>query len=436
MYQPLSLFLGLRYIRSRQGQGFAKFISASSTLGIALGVAVLIIVLSAMNGFERVLAEKLLSIVPHSELVAVNEPVVDWQDKAEKIAQHPQVEAVAPLIKMTGMAQRKSQLKAIELRGVDANAELNVSNIDEFIIQGSWLAPKSVGQTVHGEQTAQSEQSVLPQVVIGSGIAEKLNVNVGDKIQLLLPKNSAANNNFSRKFTAPKRVNAVVSGIFRFGGVIDDTLAYIDLDKARDIQQYERNEVQGLRLKVSDVFSAPSITKQIAYDFNHYVYIYDWTRTQGHLFNDIQLVRTVMFIVMVLVIAVASFNIVSTLIMVVNDKKGDIAILKTMGASRPLIMVTFVLQGMSNGVLGSVSGGLIGVYIATNLTEIATSIEQILGTKFLSGDVYFIDYLPSVLNLSDVYLTVVVAFIMSILATLYPAWQATKVDPAQVLGQI
>ena len=432
MFQPVSLFLGLRYIRSRQGQGFSKFISASSTIGIALGVMVLIIVLSAMNGFERVLAEKLLSIVPHSELISVNEPITHWQEKAQKIQQDSAIVAVAPVIKMTGMAQHQTALKAIEVRGVSPSAELLVSDIDRFIVDGKWLSEN------HKEITNSNNQSQdrLPQVVVGYGIAQKLNVQLGDKVQLLLPKSASSTNNFNQKFSAPKRVNAHITGIFKFGGVIDDTLAYIHLDQARKIQQYGTDEVQGLRIKVNDVFNAPQIAKAAAYAFNHYVYIFDWTRTQGHLFNDIQLVRMVMFIVMVLVIAVASFNIVSTLIMVVNDKKGDIAILKTMGASRSLIMITFVLQGMSNGIFGSLAGALSGVYIAENLTLITTSAEQFLGTKFLSGDVYFIDYLPSVLNMSDVYTTVIVAFVMSILATIYPAWQATKVEPAQVLGQI
>ena len=344
MFQPVSLFLGLRYIRSRQGQGFSKFISASSTIGIALGVMVLIIVLSAMNGFERVLAEKLLSIVPHSELISVNEPITHWQEKAQKIQQDSAIVAVAPVIKMTGMAQHQTALKAIEVRGVSPSAELLVSDIDRFIVDGKWLSEN------HKEITNSNNQSQdrLPQVVVGYGIAQKLNVQLGDKVQLLLPKSASSTNNFNQKFSAPKRVNAHITGIFKFGGVIDDTLAYIHLDQARKIQQYGTDEVQGLRIKVNDVFNAPQIAKAAAYAFNHYVYIFDWTRTQGHLFNDIQLVRMVMFIVMVLVIAVASFNIVSTLIMVVNDKKGDIAILKTMGASRSLIMITFVFESEFN----------------------------------------------------------------------------------------
>lgn len=186
---------------------------------------------------------------------------------------------------------------------------------------------------------------------------------------------------------------------------------------------------------MNDVFKAPKIARQIAYNFEHYVYLNNWTRTQGHLFNDIQLVRLVMFIVLVLVIAVASFNIVSTLIMAVNEKKGDIAILKTMGASAKTIMVTFVFQGLMNGILGCVIGGLLGVYLSLNLTIIMSSIEKFLGTTFLSGDVYFVNYIPSFLDSHDVYATILTALLMSFLATLYPAWRATKIKPAQVLGQ-
>lgn len=425
MFQPLSLFVGLRYIRQRQGNGFAKFISAASTIGIAIGVMVLIIVLSAMNGFEKALADKLLSIVPHAELISVNEPMNNWQRRANQLNQHPQVVATAPVIKLTGMLQRKNELKAVEIRGVDANLETLVSDITSYITDGDW------------QQTLDNNQ-----IVIGSGVAKKLNVKVGDKIQVLLPqvsqqagRNGSQQNGLSQQFKAPKRLNVTVGAVFKFGGMIDDTLAYLPLQMAADVQGYKESSVQGLRIKVNDVFASRETARTLAYQLDHYVYIYDWTVTEGHLFNDIQLVRTVMFIVMVLVIAVASFNIVSSLIMVVNEKKSDIAILKTMGASRPQIMTIFVMQGMNNGIIGALSGALLGAVVASNLTEIFSAIEQTLGTSFLSGDVYFVDYLPTDVITSDIYVTAGVALVMSILATLYPAWQAAKVEPAQVLGQ-
>lgn len=423
IFTPLSIFLALRYVRSRQGQGFATFISASSTIGIALGTMILIVVLSAMNGFEKELANKLLSIVPHGELVSVNQPISKWPKEIKRIQQTPEVVAAAPVIMLAGMMQHKTQLKALEIRGVDVKLETLVSDIERYIVAGSWNALNNKS----------NDDDISNGVVIGAGVAKKLAVELGDSVQLLLPSNNSdAKQNV---FSAPVKRYVKIVGIFKFGGVIDDTLAYVALEQAADIKQYEEGETQGIRVKFTDVFSAPRVIKDIAYKFDHYVYIKDWTRTQGHLFNDIQLVRMVMFIVLVLVIAVASFNIVSTLIMAVNNKKGDIAILKTMGASRKLIMLTFIYQGLVNGLIGSIVGGVLGVALALNLAEIVAFIEQLFTLTLLSADVYFIDHIPSHLNMPDVYITVVTALIMSLLATIYPAWQATKIEPAQVLGQ-
>jgi len=421
MFKPLSLYLGWRYVRSRHGNGFSAFISASSTIGIALGVTVLIVVLSAMNGFERELSQKLLSIVPHVELVSVNEPIENWPQSIKKVQSESEVIAAAPVIKLTGMLQSGLKLKAVEVRGVDAKLEMQVSSIADYITVGKW---QSLIQTEEDKNT----------IIIGSGVAKKLDISLGDKIQLLLPPPQGGND-VKQVFSAPITRHVKVVGIFNFGGTIDDTLAYIPLSQANDVMGYQENQTQSIRLKVTDVFSAPKIARKVAYNFDHYVYINNWTRTQGHLFNDIQLVRIVMFIVLVLVIAVASFNIVSTLIMAVNEKQGDIAILKTMGASSQTILLAFIAQGLVNGVMGSLLGALCGVYLALNLTDIIISLEQLMGITFLSGDVYFINYLPSVLHLSDVYATVITALIMSLLATIYPAWRATKIEPAQVLGQ-
>jgi len=420
MFKPLSLYLGWRYVRSRHGNGFSAFISASSTIGIALGVTVLIVVLSAMNGFERELSQKLLSIVPHVELVSVNDPIKDWPESIKKVQAENAVIAAAPVIKMTGMLQHGLKLKAVEVRGVDAALEMQVSSIEDYIISGTWQGLMATNQNT---------------IIIGSGVAKKLSVELGDKVQLLLPP-PAENNDVKQVFSAPITRHVKVVGIFKFGGTIDETLAYSPLSLASDVMGYKNNETQSIRLKITNVFSAPKIARQVAHNFDHYVYINNWTRSQGHLFNDIQLVRMVMFIVLVLVIAVASFNIVSTLIMAVNEKQGDIAILKTMGASSKTIMLAFIVQGLVNGVLGSLLGALFGVYLALNLTDIVSALEQLIGTTFLSGDVYFINYLPSVLHASDVYATVITALIMSFLATIYPAWRATKVEPAQVLGQL
>jgi lipoprotein-releasing system permease protein len=418
--KPLSVFIGLRYVRSRHSKGFSSFISASSTIGIAIGVMVLIIVLSAMNGFERALATHLLSIVPHAEVVAVNSPIRQWPKSVSRIEQNPHVIAAAPFVKTQGMMQKSAALKGVEIRGVDVMLEPQVSAISGYMIAGKW------------------QDLILENgVIIGAGIARKLSVQVGDKVQLLLPPANLNNqkNSKSQQFPVPMTQQAIIVGVFKFGGTIDDTQVFINLAKASELLGYQADEVQGIRLKVDDVFAAPQIVREVAYDFDFYVYMLDWTRSHGHLFNDIQLVRLVMFIVLVLVIAVASFNIVSTLIMAVNDKKSDIAILKTMGAKSSTIMASFMFQGLMNGIVGCLLGASLGILISLNLTDIIRATETALSVEFLSSEVYFIDFLPTLLRQQDVINTVITALMMSLLATIYPAWRATKVEPAQVLGQ-
>ena len=428
MTKSLSLFLGLRYVRSRNGNGFSSFISASSTIGIALGVMVLIIVLSAMNGFERALSQHLLSVIPHGELIAINRPIEKWQKHVAKFQQHTQVIAAAPVIKLTGMMQHGSEIKAVVVRGVDVKLEQQVSTIADYMIAGSWEA---IGDT---ESNTDSDVGV----VIGSGVAKKLQLELGDPLQLLLSSavNQKVNNQANAKFPVPVKHQVNVVGIFKFGGTMDEMSVYLSLAHAEKMVNLEKGQVQGIRIKVANVFQAPEVVRDIAYSFDTYVAVHDWTRTHGHIFNDIQLVRLVMFIVLVLVIAVASFNIVSTLIMAVNEKKGDIAILKTMGAEASVIMGTFMFQGLVNGVIGCLVGTVLGIVISLNLTEIVIALETFFNVKMLSGDVYFIDFLPTHLSQNDVVATVVTALTMSLLATLYPAWQATKVQPAQVLGQM
>lgn len=416
MLKPLSVFIGLRYVRNRQGSGFSSFISASSTIGITIGVMVLIIVLSAMNGFERALAQHLLSVVPHGEFVAVNEPIRPWKKAVDKVQQHAHVVAVAPFIKSQGMMQKSAALKGVEVRGVDVMLEQEVSAITSYMVKGQW------------QHLIQNNS-----VVIGAGVARKLSAQIGDTVQLLLPPANV--NQSAGQFPVPTRQQVTVVGIFKVGSTIDDTQVFINLAQAQSLAGFDVDEVQGIRLNIADVFDAPIVTRQVASNIDFYVYILDWTRSHGHLFNDIQLVRLVMFIVLVLVIAVASFNIVSTLIMAVNEKKSDIAILKTMGAKPITIMTSFMFQGLMNGILGCSLGAILGSLIALNLTDIVRGIESIFSTQFLSADVYFIDYLPTNLHESDVIITVCMALVLSLLATLYPAWQATKVEPAQVLGQ-
>jgi lipoprotein-releasing system permease protein len=326
------------------------------------------------------------------------------------------------------MMQHGSEIKAVAVRGVDVKLEQQVSTIADYMIAGSWQAI---------DDNENSKNPVVG-VVIGSGVAKKLDLELGDSLQLLLSSavNQKVNNQASAKFPVPVKHQVKVVGIFKFGGTMDELSVYLSITHAEKMVNLEKGQVQGIRIKVANVFQAPDVVRDVAYSFDTYVEIHDWTRTHGHIFNDIQLVRLVMFIVLVLVIAVASFNIVSTLIMAVNEKKGDIAILKTMGAEASVIMGTFMFQGLVNGVIGCLVGTLLGIAISLNLTEIVIALETFFNVKMLSGDVYFIDFLPTHLSQNDVVATVVTALTMSLLATLYPAWQATKVQPAQVLGQM
>ncbi|WP_426360201.1 lipoprotein-releasing ABC transporter permease subunit [Pseudocolwellia sp. HL-MZ19] len=421
MFKPLSLFLALRYVRSRQGNGFASFISASSTVGIALGVMVLIVVLSAMNGFEKALADKFLSVIPHGQLIGVNAPIPQWNTKAAQVLKSEHIIAAAPMINVSGMMQYKGQVKGIELKGVDLKLEQQVSSIADYIVEGKW-----------------NDLSEPNGILIGAGIAKKLALSLGDSVQLLLPQHVSlqGNHNVNQSFPIPLTQQVTIVGIFKFGGVVDDMNAYMQFDNVSTLMGYNPGQAQGLSIKVDNVFNAPKIIREAAYKLDHYVYVSDWTNEQGHLFNDIQLVRMVMYIVLIIVIAVASFNIVSTLIMAVNEKKGDIAILKTMGASSFVIMCSFMIQGLVNGIVGVTAGAFSGIYLANNLTDIIREIEMFFGIHFLSSDIYFIDFLPSYLHYPDVYVTVITALFLSLVATLYPAWSATKIDPAQVLGQL
>ncbi|NTS77654.1 lipoprotein-releasing ABC transporter permease subunit LolE [Catenovulum sp. SM1970] len=413
LYSFLGLagLVGWRYARSSSKNRFIRFISASSIIGIALGCGVLILVLSAMNGFEHELKNRLLSVVPHVEYTAVeNEGLQNWQAVAKQVKTHPSVEAIAPFVKFNGMLQQGEKIKPVAVSGIDWQFEKEVSDL------ANYLAVNELNQFVdHGG------------MLLGAGLAESLNVKVGDSIELLVPKISATG-----KLAAPKVIRLSVAGIFKLGGQLDYLQAYIPLNKAKEIGGWQQG-VQGLRLKVNQVFDAPYVARQVGYDLPYYVYISDWTREYGHLYNDIQLVRTVMYLILTLVIAVACFNIVSTLVMAVNERAGDIAILRTMGATQASIIKSFTLQGLYNGLIGVFWGTSLGVLATLYLSDLIGALESALGMQFLSGDVYFIDFLPTQLQVQDVILTVVVAIIMSTLATLYPAFRASRLQPAQVL---
>lgn len=412
MFTSLSLVIGRRFSLAKQRNKMVSFISLSSIIGIAVGVAVIIVGLSAMNGFERELQNRVLSVIAHGEFEGVQQPIANWSSLVKQAVQHPKVEAAAPYVKLTALAEKGAQLKAIEVRGIDPQMERAVSRLSQFVSSDAWQG------FVAGQQ----------QVILGKGVADKLGAAVGDYVTLMIP--SA---NESAKVQAPKRVRVKVSGLLELNGQIDHSLALVPL---ADAQAYAKlgERVTGVAIKVSEVLNATQIVREVGNTLDQYVYLRSWQQKFGFLYRDIQLVRTIMYLVMVLVIGVASFNIVSTLMMAVKDRAAEIAILRTMGATDGLVKRIFVWQGVFSGVLGSVIGGVLGVVIAWNLTALIKGLERLVGHQFLSGDIYFVDFLPSQVNLSDVVLVSSTAIVLSLLATWYPASRASQLNPASVLS--
>jgi lipoprotein-releasing system permease protein len=412
MASPLSLLIGLRFSRGRRRSGMVSLISIISTVGIALGVAVLIIGLSAMNGFERELNNRILAVVPHGQIEPVNQPWNGWNDKLSKIEKVPGIVAAAPYVDFTGLVESGANIRAIQVKGVDPQQESRLSALPQYVQGSAWTNFKS------GEQ----------QIIIGKGVADALHVKQGDSVSIMIPNASA-----DHKLLQPKRIRLHVTGILQLSGQLDHSFAMIPM---QDAQQYLEmgSSVTGIALKVNDVFNAPALVRSAGEVTNDYVYIKSWVGTYGYMYRDIQMIRAIMYLAMILVIGVACFNIVSTLVMAVKDKSSDIAVLRTLGAKDGLIRAIFVWYGLLAGLFGSLIGVVIGVIGALQLTAIIEFIEKLIGHQFLSGDIYFIDFLPSELHWLDVLYVLVTALLLSLLASWYPARRASNIDPARVLS--
>ncbi|OSN02776.1 MULTISPECIES: lipoprotein-releasing ABC transporter permease subunit LolE [Lonsdalea] len=411
-FPPLSLRVGLRFSRGRRRSGMVSLISAISTFGIALGVAVLIVGLSAMNGFERELKNRILAVVPHGEIEAVNPPFNGWQALIPKVEAVPGIAAVAPYINFTGLLEHGANLRAIQFKGVDPQQELRLSALPHFVLNDAW------GRFQADEQ----------QVVLGKGVADALGVKEGEWVTVMIP-----NSDPQMKLLQPKRIRLHVTGILQLSGQLDHSLALVPLKDAQDYLDMG-DAVTGLALKMDDVFAANQLVRDAGKVTEEYVYIRSWIGTYGYMYRDIQMIRTIMYLAMVLVISVASFNIVSTLVMAVKDKSSDIAVLRTLGAGDGLIRAIFVWYGLLAGLLGSVLGAIVGIIATLQLTPLIRGIETIIGHRFLSGDIYFIDFLPSELHAADVILVLVTALALSLIASWYPARRASRIDPARVLS--
>lgn len=412
MGSSLSLLLGLRFSRGRRRGGMVSLISIISTIGIALGVAVLIIGLSAMNGFERELNKRILAVVPHGEIEPVNQPFRNWQPMIAPIEKVPGIAAAAPYVNFTGLIESGAKMQALQVKGVDPQQESRLSALPSFVDGDAW------------QQFGANKQ----QIILGGGIAKSLNVKQGDWITIMIPNNDGEN-----KLLQPKRIRLQVSGILQLSGMLDHSLALIPL---ADAQKYldMGDSVSGIALKMSDPFQAQKLVRDAGEVTHSYVYIKSWIGTYGYMYRDIQMIRAIMYLAMVLVIGVACFNIVSTLVMAVKDKSSDIAVLRTLGAKDGLIRAIFIWYGLLAGLLGSISGVVVGVLVALNLTPIVRGLEHLTGHQLLAGDIYFIDFLPSELHWIDVISVLVTAILLSLIASWYPARRASRIDPARVLS--
>ena len=412
MASPLSLLIGLRFSRGRRRSGMVSLISIISTLGIALGVAVLIMGLSAMNGFERELNNRILAVVPHGEIEPVNQPFQDWSGVLQRVEKVKGIAAAAPYINFTGLVESGPNLRAIQVKGVDPAQEVHLSALPRYVQNNAWDNFKA------GQQ----------QIIIGKGVADALKVKQGVWISIMIP-----NSNADHKLLQPKRVRLQVEGILALSGQLDHSFAMVPMVDAQGYLDMG-DSVTGIAIKVNDVFNANQLVRDAGEVTNAYVYIKSWIGTYGYMYRDIQMIRAIMYLAMVLVIGVACFNIVSTLVMAVKDKSSDIAVLRTLGAKDGLIRAIFIWYGLLAGLLGSVSGAIIGVLASWQLTNIIRVIEKLLGHQFLSGDIYFIDFLPSELHWLDVFYVLITALLLSLLASWYPARRASNIDPARVLS--
>ncbi|HCI03026.1 MAG TPA: lipoprotein-releasing ABC transporter permease subunit [Oceanospirillaceae bacterium] len=410
MYQSLALTIGLRYTRAKRRNHFISFISLISMLGLILGVAVLIIVLSVMNGFDRELRQRILGMVPHA-MVQTTDPIMDWQSLATQVTSHPGVTGVAPFVHGQGMFTYKGRVQPVMFHGILPAVEKQVSILPEHMHTGS----------------LDSLQAGDFNLVMGDILARNMGLKVGDKVTLIMPEAS-----LTVAGIVPRLKRFTLTGIFKVGAELDASLAIMHMQDASRLKRLGGG-AEGLRLQLDDLYTAPAVVTAVADSLNGDYWTSDWTRTHGNLFQAIQMERRMLALLLTLIVAVAAFNIVSTLVMLVVDKQADIAILRTLGATPRDIMGIFIVQGLVIGVFGILVGVLLGLLVALNITELVAWLEQLFGFKVLSADVYFISYFPSQVKLDNILLIAGVSLILTLLATLYPAWKASRVEPAEAL---
>ena len=410
--RPYELFIGLRYTRAKRRNHFISFISLISMLGMGLGVMALIVVLSVMNGFQKEIRERMLGASPHLEGVADGGRMYDWPAVLEQVARHPQVAAAAPYVAGQGMLSFGQSVQGVMVRGIDPARETAITELSSKIKAGAL------------EDLREGEFNI----VLGSDLARALGVKMGEKVMLIAPQGQ-----ITPAGMMPRLKQFRVVGIFEIGmAPYDSSLALIQMNDAQKLFLLG-DAVTGISSKLHDIDLAPRVAQELQSELPPELYANDWTHQNSNYFRAVQIEKKMMFIILSLIVAVAAFNIVSTLVMAVTDKQADIAILRTLGASPRSIMKIFIVQGVIIGVIGTLSGCLGGIALALNLDVVVPFIEQMLGVQFLAKDVYYITELPSDLRYSEVALIAAMSFLISLLATLYPSYRASKTQPAEAL---
>ena len=411
---PFEWQVGLRYTRAGRRSGrnsFISFISLISMAGIALGVAALIVVLSVMNGFQKDVRDRMLSVLSHIEVFGASGGMPDWQLVAKEAFQDKEVIGAAPYVDAQAMMTRDETVRGVMIRGILPQEEPKVSDVAGQVRQGK------LANLVPGEFN----------IILGGELARALHAQMGDKVTMI-----AAQGQVTPAGVLPRLKQFTVAGIFEAGHFeYDSSLAFIHIDDAQ--KMFRLPSPSGLRLKIADMQRAPQVASDLSRILSSEVYIRDWSKQNRNWFAAVQTEKRMMFIILTLIIAVAAFNLVSTLVMTVTDKQADIAILRTLGASPGSIMKIFMIQGALVGLLGTAIGVTLGVVVAINVDVIVPFIEQLLGVQFLPRDIYLISALPSDLRWPDVGTIGMVAVVLAFLATLYPSWRAARVKPAEAL---
>jgi lipoprotein-releasing system permease protein len=405
-------FIGLRYLRASPRRGFVSLIAVIAILGLSLGVAVLIVVLSVMNGFEEVLRTRILSLTAHATISGLEGRIADYRPDLAKLVQFPGVVAAAPYIEAQGMLVHGAASAGILLRGIVPGEERRVVNLESHLLSGH------LDDLVPGRY----------RIILGSALAEELRVHVGDRVILVV-----AQGNVTPVGVMPRMRAFQVDGILSVGMYdYDRRIALVAMGDAAKLLQMG-DDVTGIHLDLVDMYAAPRIVRAAAIALGGGFNVEDWTGQHVNFFRSIEITKRILFVILSLVVAVAAFNIVSTMVMVVKDKRRDIAILRTFGASPRSILSIFVVQGSLIGMLGIALGVLLGVLLATNLQQLVHGLERLVGFKFLDARVYFMSDLPAHVHLTDVLQICAIAFVLACLSTLYPAWRAARLLPAESL---